>query len=388
MSTDKMKILLNAYNLRVGGGESVGIGIINSIYRIDTDNQYIILLNKSEGYQKFTPKKNILIHYVPNFFTYSLLGNFLSILYLRYIVARMNPDAIFSMGNYAIPVKGKQLLFLHWPYIVYPDSIAWQKQKWSYDYIKRKVRAWILRKQLRFATAITVQTPLMKNQYLKYFKYPTAVHVIESSASEINNVVAPENSDVVNKITQLKTDYKDHLFLLCLSKYYTHKNLEILLPLAEEIKRNNAHFKILINLEPLQHSSVKKILNQIHDKKLDDIIFNLGKIPPSSLYKVYQQADGFILPTLLESFGIIYREAMIAGVPIFTSDLDFAHEACKDAAFYFNPLDHRSIYDCLVNAYAHPDQLKRKTNSGKEQAKTFLSWEEITEKYLQILKEL
>jgi len=383
-----MKILINAYNLRIGGGESVGIGIINALYILNTEHQYIILINKNKGYEKFSSKGNIVIKHMPNFYTNYLLGNLLSVVYLIYITIRINPQVIFSMGNYAIPVKKKQLLFLHWPYVVYPNSIAWKQQKGTYEYLKRKVRAWIIKKQLRFATAVTVQTPLMKKQFLTYFHHPTTIHVVESSVSEQVSDTPASNASLTNAIIELKAKNKGHHFLLCLSQYYTHKNLEILLPLAEEIKKQNAPFKILLNLDPSQHRKVKELLSQIKSNTLDQILINLGPIPQASLYNVYQQADAFILPTLLESFGIIYREAMISGIPIFTSDLDFAHEACKEAAFYFDPLDHHSIYKTITEAFQNNLQLKEKIALGKEQTKQFLSWNEITQQYIEILQKL
>lgn len=382
-----MKILINAYNLRIGGGESVGVGIIEAIYTLNTTNQYFILVNKKASYAKFTSTENIVVKHAPDFFTHHLLGNILSIFYLIYTSYRLNPDAIFSMGNYAIPVKKKQLLFLHWPYLVYPNSVAWEISKWSSDYMKRKIRAWIMKKQLRFATAVTVQTSLMKNQFEKYFSTPHHIHVVESAASELDNTFA-DNSSLAIKIDALKATYKDYTFLLCLSKYYTHKNLEVLIPLAENIKNKNTQFKILINLDATQHPKAAALLDLIQQKKLGDVIFNLGIVSQQDLAMVYKQADGFILPTLLESFGIIYREAMILGIPIFTSDLDFAHNACGNAAFYFDPLDYKSIYDTITNAYADPMLIQNKIDAGKKQAPDFLSWKEITRKYIEIIEQL
>lgn len=365
----------------------MGIEITKSIYSLSTKNQYIILVNNKKSYSKFASRENISIKHVPDFFTHNIIGNLLSSLYLTYICYRINPDAIFSMGNYAIPVKKKQLLFLHWPYLVYPNSIAWEMHKWSADYFKRKIRAWVMRRQLRFATAVTVQTSLMKNQFKKYFSMPDQIHVVESAASELDYTFA--NTDpLALKINALKAGYKGHVFLLCLSKYYTHKNLEVLIPLAEEIKRQNARFKFFINLDASQHKKASDLLDRIQQKKLDDVIFNLGVIAQKDLAMVYKKADGFILPTLLESFGIIYREAMVSGIPIFTSDLDFAHDACGNAAFYFNPLDYKSIYEVINRAYTDPMLIQTKIEAGKKQSLHFMSWREITQKYIAIIEQL
>ena len=45
------------------------------------------------------------------------------------------------------------------------------------------------------------------------------------------------------------------------------------------------------------------------------------------------------MPTLLETSSATYYEAMLTNTPIVTTDLDFSHDACKDSALYYDPLD-------------------------------------------------
>ena len=66
---------------------------------------------------------------------------------------------------------------------------------------------------------------------------------------------------------------------------------------------------------------------------------------------LYKQVDGMIMPTLLESFSATYIDSMALGVPIFTSDRDFARDVCGDAAWYFDPLNAESIFEVISNAF-------------------------------------
>jgi glycosyltransferase involved in cell wall biosynthesis len=59
------------------------------------------------------------------------------------------------------------------------------------------------------------------------------------------------------------------------------------------------------------------------------------------------------LPTLLESFGNIYLEAMSLGVPILTSDRDFARWVCGESALFFDPLSAYSIVESIKNLSDH-----------------------------------
>ena len=49
--------------------------------------------------------------------------------------------------------------------------------------------------------------------------------------------------------------------LLCLSRYYPLKNLEIFIPLAEEIKKKGLDYKIIITVDESQHRKVKPFLS-------------------------------------------------------------------------------------------------------------------------------
>ena len=81
------------------------------------------------------------------------------------------------------------------------------------------------------------------------------------------------------------------------------------------------------------------------------------------------------MPTLLESFSGTYVEAMYHQIPIFTSDIDFAHDVCKEAAFYFDPLDSNSILSTLENGFQ--DGIEDKIIKGLKILNDFLSWNEV-----------
>jgi glycosyltransferase involved in cell wall biosynthesis len=87
----------------------------------------------------------------------------------------------------------------------------------------------------------------------------------------------------------------------------------------------------------------------------------------------------------LESFSGTYVEAMYHGKPVFTSDLDFAKTVCGDAAFYFNPLRPDSIIDSIRDAHKNPDLILSKIALSKERLTTFLSWQQVFDKFLGII---
>jgi len=108
----------------------------------------------------------------------------------------------------------------------------------------------------------------------------------------------------------------------------------------------------------------------------------------SSVPALYASVDGMILPTLLESFSGTYVEAMHYGVPVFTSDRDFARDVCGDAAYYFDPLNPKGILDTVTGAFAEPAELERRVALGRETVAAMPDWFEVARAYVALLEEI
>ena len=87
--------------------------------------------------------------------------------------------------------------------------------------------------------------------------------------------------------------------------------------------------------------------------------------------------DAIILPSLIESYSLIFIEAMFFHKPIFTSDLDFAREVCKNAAFYFNPFNAENIFNVISSAFNKHDEMQKRIKYGTDIIKSLDSWDAI-----------
>jgi len=161
----------------------------------------------------------------------------------------------------------------------------------------------------------------------------------------------PDSMRQIPKDIPTPTAFEGHenqLKLFCPARYYPHKNLEILTELFSQFPDELSNVTVFITLTADHHPNAAKLLAKIDRLNLRNKIVNLGHIPYEEIGSYYRHSDALFMPSLLESFSTTYVEAMAAGLPILTSDLDFAHSACGDAAEYFNPFDPASVQNSIV----------------------------------------
>ena len=356
-------IFIHGLNSKNGGGKSILDNYLTLLKKSDLSDKYFIL----------TPNKSEYLKYANNSIEIVDIDNLYKKLYMVYIryefilpklVRFLNIDVIFNLSDIPIKAKNiKQVFLFDWSYAVYPESIVWKKMD-SFSAFERKLKLYFFKKYLPYVTTMIAQTVTVKKRLNDIYAL--------KNIKIIPNAVSLENMDGgESKKFNLPKGRK----LLYLCVYFPHKNLEILIPLARKIKKNNLDYKIIITIELSQHIKVKPLLNMIKQEKLDDIIINISPVKMKNVPSLYKQCDGLLMPTLLESFSGTYVEAMYHEIPIFTSDIDFAHDVCKTAAFYFNPLDSNSILNTIENAFK--GNVYEKTNKGLEVLTDFIGWNEV-----------
>jgi glycosyltransferase involved in cell wall biosynthesis len=128
--------------------------------------------------------------------------------------------------------------------------------------------------------------------------------------------------------------------LLFTSLYAEHKNLGTLLRALTQIE---AKCRLITTCD----SGWEKIHNPIRqaDRALALNLQQLGLLEltgvltGTTLDQLYGQADIFVYPSVIESFGHPLLEAMAAGLPVLAADVPINRELCGDAALYFSPFD-------------------------------------------------
>ena len=109
-------------------------------------------------------------------------------------------------------------------------------------------------------------------------------------------------------------------------------------------------------------------------------------LPQSELVPLYQNALGFLFPSLHESFGLPIVEAMACGCPVVTSDRNACAEIAGDAALLVNP---RRVADLAraMRSLAQDGALRdRLRAAGLKRARSF-TWRRSAESHLKVFEQ-
>jgi hypothetical protein len=74
------------------------------------------------------------------------------------------------------------------------------------------------------------------------------------------------------------------------------------------------------------------------------------------------------------------------GIPILTSDRDFARHLCGDAAIYFDPLDAKSVAKAMATIIEDAMLRRRLVEEGRKTLAQAPTWDEIAGRFVDVLE--
>lgn len=288
-------------------------------------------------------------------------------------------DALLCLGNFS-PRRPPcpTVLFLQNAWFVYASLALKGRQT-----VRERVIHWYGRfclRRLHAEVALIVQTEVMKDHLLRL-----------RGISEERVAIIPNSfcSRIIAKSGPPPRfeEPREPFTFLYLTRYYPHKNLEILVDAFKRLPSyTSKSARCIITISSDQHPGARRLLRRIAAQRLDGVVDNIGPVPTQKLSEVYQSAEALIMPTLLESYSRTYLEAMHFGLPILTSDRDFASHLCRDAAVYFDPLDADSVARAMARIVEDRDLRVRLVQKGKRVLLQTPAWDEVAARFVEVLE--
>ncbi len=113
---------------------------------------------------------------------------------------------------------------------------------------------------------------------------------------------------------------------------------------------------------------------------LGDRVHRLGRVSEHDLSALYRAAAVFVLPSVLEGFGLPVAEAMAHGTPVVTSAGTATEEVAGGAARLVDPADTDALASAITAVTADPDRTDELVARGLDRAAA-LSWAATADGY-------
>src|SRR5439155_25225552 len=101
-------------------------------------------------------------------------------------------------------------------------------------------------------------------------------------------------------------------------------------------------------------------------------------VSEDELEALYRASSCFVLPSLIEGFGLPVLEAMARRVPVACSNRPALPEVAGDAALFFDPEDHSAIAACIRRLLGESALATELVERGVERVRSF-SWRRTAE---------
>ncbi len=377
-----LRIAVLASGLRVGGGYTVGINMLRAFARVGPQHRYLLAMTAGLEYEAAAQR---LPHCELLTFRHGgLLRRWrFDRRQVPQAVRRFGPDVILGLGGYGLldpPVP--QAVFPHQPHLFYPARHA------GYVTLRgrlmHRLKKYYFGKQLPKTQLALVQTAVVARRLRETYGYRGHTLVCSTAVSPL---LLEHRKD--QPVPASLEPLRGRLKLLYVSRYYGHKNFEGVLDLFERHRDALSEVTIVTTVSPEGGPYARRYLHEIRRRGLRDHILNVGPVPHEQVGQYYAYCDALFMPTLLETFGIPYVEAMAQDLPILTSDLDFAHAVCGDAALFFDPWSTDSMRDAILRLKNDPAQRERLITAGRERLRQqFPTWDQIAVTVLSELRRL
>ena len=234
---------------------------------------------------------------------------------LRQCINHINPDELISLQNSPIAgIKCKQTVYLHQSLQFSPVRYSFfRKHERSFAF-RQHVICRLIRRRIRSADKIVVQTEWMKRRVSEWAKYPISKVFVETPCVDI---------------PQLESQYekKTNCFFYPANPY-PNKNHDILLDACSIlIKRGVSEFTLDLTFDENAGNLAKELIKKAKARRLP--IRFVGHLSKEELYKRYG-SEIMLFPSYMETFGLPLLEAKSSGGIILSSDTPFAHEILED----------------------------------------------------------
>lgn len=364
-----MNILINASNIRGGGGLQVADSICNMLNQFLEHRFFVVLSsNFTLTQERIKGYSNVKVY------SYDLKPSFNLLLFgkelfLDDIVEKERIDAILTVFGPAFGWKPKKPYLCGYarPQLVLRDSPHYK----TYG-IKQKIKLRLLKYLFKRSTEhFYTENPYITD-LLKKLLRQADVRTVTNYYNQVFDTPSKWKERILPKF--------EGCTIITISTYNPHKNFEIIPQVAEYLKSQYPlfNFRFVLTIKPEDIA--------FNNQELEGNILFLGGVDISECPSLYKQSNIMFMPSLMECFTATFPEAMRMKVPIVTTDLEFARGLCGDAARYYKPIDAKSAADAIYEVAINKQYAQSLIAKGERQLEMFDNYVQRADKLIRTLE--
>ena len=174
-------------------------------------------------------------------------------------------------------------------------------------------------------------------------------------------------------------------FLLFVGERRPHKNLVGLVRAFEIFSRSvPTSYRLVVAGKRYADYQVPEQI--VQESGLSECVLFIDDLPDAHLPALYQAADGFVLLSHYEGFGLPVLEAMASGAPVVASNRTALPEVVGEAGILVDPDRPEEVAAALNRLVSDEALREEKITAGRERARQF-SWRKAAVKTIQVYED-
>lgn len=354
-----MKIVINAFSARLGGGQTYLVNLLKHIPQ--HDNLRIIVLAPAD---LKLPEHPAISRYAPSYsLNNPLVRTAWEKLLLPSYLRKVKADVLFCPGGVVAtraPVGCKVVT-------MFRNMIPFDKRVLGYlPFGLQRIRSWLL-----YHTMLRS----MSGADLTIFISDFARGVIENLATVPNAVTIPhgigEEFRTFDKQLPRPGRLPIESYMLYVSRFDVYKHhYEVVSAYAKlpAKYRDRVHLALIGESDMPGAERVHELINNLG---LGERVIILGAVPYAELPAYYHHAELALFASSCENCPNIMLEALGAGRPVLSSDVMPMPEFGAQAAAYFSPFDADDINRAMVTVLSDSDYAQRLADAAALQCQNF-----------------
>ena len=364
---------------RVSGVENYIRSLLDALFEMDKENQYILFYNSRKKLKPFLPNfdarrikvvhtryPNKLLHLLWRFFKWPKIDRLIEKKSGKRIDVLFVPDPRPSPVSASVK---KVTTFHDLSFERYPQHFSWKSQLWF--------KVLYPQQEIKTSTALIAVSEFTKRELVDFYK------VNEEKVTVIHEAVPGQLKSTQDAMLLGTAREKYNLpdrFFLTFSTLEPRKNLEnVIKAFAIFQKKHPLETYRLVLAGRRDPHMFGKVFIEDHP----DILLP-GFIDEEDKTAVYSLARGMIFVSKYEGFGLPLLEAMACGTPVICSNSTSMPEVVEEAAIQVDPYDIEQIAEGMEKL-TREETFENYREKGLARVKEF-SWKKAARQTLKLLE--